>query len=213
MTNFIPLNSANVLITGGSDGIGRGLAARFLVSGARVLVTGRSKEKLDHAASELPELETVINDISVPAERERLVRHIQDVMPGLSILINNAGIQRRVSLAADTSPWSERQIEIDTLFSGPIHLNHLLVPVILAHGHPASSRTSHLAAPISPNPLLRSTALARPRCTATPLTCASRLPAPLVGWSRSSRRPSAPLSQNPAQRMARPLTISATRSS
>jgi uncharacterized oxidoreductase len=54
-------------------------------------------------------------------------------MPGINILINNAGIQRRVFLAADTSAWSERQIEIDTLLSAPIHLNHLLVPLILAH--------------------------------------------------------------------------------
>ena len=77
-----------------------------------------------------------MNDISLPAERERLARHIQDVMPRINILINNAGIQRRVSLAADTSPWSERQAEIDTLLSGPVHLSHLLVPVILSHGGP-----------------------------------------------------------------------------
>jgi uncharacterized oxidoreductase len=136
MTNFIA-SSANVLITGGSDGIGRGLAARFITSGARTLVTGRSRERLDRAASELPGLETFVSDISIPAERERLARHVNDAMPGLNILINNAGIQRRVSLAADRSPWSERQAEIDTLLSGPIHLDNLLAPVILAHGNPA----------------------------------------------------------------------------
>jgi uncharacterized oxidoreductase len=57
-------------------------------------------------------------------------------MPGINILINNAGIQRRVSLATDASPWSNRQTEIDTLLSASIHLNHLLAPVILAHGGP-----------------------------------------------------------------------------
>lgn len=134
MTEFIPFDSASILITGGSDGIGRALAARYLTSGARVLVTGRSKEKLEHAVSELPGLEIFVNDISIPAERERLARRVQEVMPSMNILINNAGIQRRVSLAADMSSWSERQVEIDTLLSGPIHLNHLLVPVVLAHG-------------------------------------------------------------------------------
>jgi len=137
MTSFIPVDSANVVITGGGDGIGRGLAARFVASGARVLVTGRSKEKLERAASELPGLETLVNDISIPAERELLSQRVQEVMPGINVLINNAGIQRRVSLAADTSPWNERQVEIDTLLCGPVHLNHLLVPVILAHGGPA----------------------------------------------------------------------------
>jgi len=134
MTNHMPWDTANILITGGNAGIGRGLAARFLGAGARVLVTGRSKEKLDRASSEIARLEFIVNDISVPAERERLARHVQEVMPGLNVLINNAGIQRRVSLAADSSPWSERQIEIDTLLSGPVHLNHLLVPVMLGHG-------------------------------------------------------------------------------
>ena len=52
-------------------------------------------------------------------------------MPGLTILVNNAGIQRRVPLASDDAPWSERQQEIDILLSGPIHLNHLLVPLLL----------------------------------------------------------------------------------
>jgi uncharacterized oxidoreductase len=134
MTSAIALNPRNVLITGGSEGIGRGLAARFVASGARVLVTGRSREKLERAASEISGLEVLVNDIAVAAERERLAQHVRDAMPALNLLINNAGIQRRVALAADTSSWNERQIEIDTLLSAPVHLNHLLVPVILAHG-------------------------------------------------------------------------------
>jgi uncharacterized oxidoreductase len=134
MTSAIPMNSANLLITGGSDGIGRGLAARYVAAGARVLVTGRSKDKLDVAASEILGLETLVNDLSIAAERERLAEHVRERTPGISIVINNAGIQRRISLAADRSPWSERQVETDTLLSGPIHLNHLLVPVVLAHG-------------------------------------------------------------------------------
>jgi uncharacterized oxidoreductase len=125
-----------VLITGGSEGIGRALAVQFHRSGARVLVTGRSADKLGGASSALPKLETFVSDISRPDEREQLAQHVREVMPGLNILINNAGIQRRVSLAADAAPWSERQIEIDTLLGAPVHLNHLLVPVILAQGGP-----------------------------------------------------------------------------
>jgi uncharacterized oxidoreductase len=135
MGNVVSFNSANVLITGGSEGIGRGLAARFSASGARVIVTGRSKEKLERVASD--KVESFVNDISSASERERLARHVRDAMPGIDVLINNAGIQRRVSLAADTSSWEERQAEIDTLLSGPVHLNHLLVPVMLAHGRPS----------------------------------------------------------------------------
>jgi len=124
---------AQVLITGGSDGIGRGLAKRLLSSGSRVLVTGRSQSKLEKAAMELPGLEIFLNDIGDPAGRELLAEHIKRVMRGLNILINNAGIQRRVALADDHAPWAERQNEINVLFSGPVHLNHLLIPLLLTN--------------------------------------------------------------------------------
>jgi uncharacterized oxidoreductase len=131
------LKHANVLITGGSEGIGRGLAARFLAAGSNVLITGRNPTKLARASRALPGLRTYLSDISDPQQREALAEHVHETMPGLNVLINNAGIQRRVSLALDIAPWSERQAEIDTLLSGPIHLNHLLVPLILAHGKSA----------------------------------------------------------------------------
>jgi uncharacterized oxidoreductase len=136
MPNPISINSASVLITGGSEGIGRGLAARFAAAGARVLVTGRSKEKLERVASEL-RVETLVNDLSRATEREALAAHVREGMPALNVLINNAGIQHRVSLAADTASWDERQVEIDTLLSAPVHLNHLLVPVMLGHSRPS----------------------------------------------------------------------------
>jgi uncharacterized oxidoreductase len=136
MTTSTDLSSAVVLITGGSEGIGRGLAARFLAARGTVLITGKSVEKLQYAARDMPGLKTFASDISRADEREKLAAHVRATMPDLNIVINNAGIQRRVSLAVDTAPWSERQVEIDTLFSGPVHLNHLLIPTILAHGRP-----------------------------------------------------------------------------
>jgi uncharacterized oxidoreductase len=137
MTILDDFSDASVLITGGSEGIGRGIAARFLRAGSTVLITGRNPEKLDRAAIELPGIKTFVNDISRVQERKKLAAYVRETMPALNIVINNAGIQRRVSLAGDTAPWTERQTEIDTLLSGPIHLNHLLVPTILAHGRPS----------------------------------------------------------------------------
>jgi uncharacterized oxidoreductase len=137
MRAFIELKRADVLVTGGSDGIGRGLAARYLRAGSKVLVTGRNPEKLAGAARELPGLLTFVNDISKPEERVTLAKHIESSMPGLNVLINNAGIQRRISLAFDTPSWPERQVEIDTLLSGPVHLNHLLIPLMLKHNVPS----------------------------------------------------------------------------
>jgi uncharacterized oxidoreductase len=126
----------SVLITGGSEGIGLGLARRYLAAGARVLITGRNADKLERAAHAHPGLITFVNDIGHPEEREALADHVSRTFPDLTVLINNAGIQRRVALAADHAPWAERQQEIDVLLSGPVHLNHLLLPMMLAHGKP-----------------------------------------------------------------------------
>ncbi|PRY41567.1 putative oxidoreductase [Umezawaea tangerina] len=125
-----------VLITGGSRGIGLGLARRYLDSGARVLVTGRSTASLAQAAAR--GVETVVSDIGDAASREALAKHVSAVMPEVDLVINNAGVQRRVVLASDDAPWEEREAEIRVLLSGPVHLNHLLIPTLLAHGRPAT---------------------------------------------------------------------------
>ena len=79
------------------------------------------------AVSDLPGLRTVVIDISKPEERIRLAHDLQSGLPDLNVVINNAGIQRRISLASETALWAERQIEIDTLFAGPVHLNSFLI--------------------------------------------------------------------------------------
>ena len=128
------LQQTQVLIRGGSEGIGFDLAERFMRAGATVLVTGRGAEKLSKAAAALPGLLTYQNDISDPVEREKLAALASRELPGLNMLINNAGIQRRVALAADEAPWSERQEETNTLLSGPVHLTQLLLPLLLSSG-------------------------------------------------------------------------------
>ncbi|SNT60504.1 uncharacterized oxidoreductase [Streptosporangium subroseum] len=103
-----------------------------------MLITGRSERSLAEVARAHPGVETFAGDLSDPADREKLAWHVRETMPELDLLINNAGIQRRVALAADDAPWAERQIELDTLLAAPVHLDHLLVPVLLAHGRPAA---------------------------------------------------------------------------
>lgn len=127
------LENARVLITGGSAGIGLGLAKLFLAAGSRVMITGRSKDKLEEVNQQFPELLTFVSDIGDEDDREKLAQHIRKEMPDINIIINNAGFQRRISLASDDAPWSERQAEINALLSGPIHLNHLLIPLLIGH--------------------------------------------------------------------------------
>ncbi|MCA1221015.1 SDR family NAD(P)-dependent oxidoreductase [Streptomyces sp. 8L] len=125
-----------VLITGGGSGIGLGLAERHLAAGDRVMITGRNPERLAAVAGQMLGIETFTNDIGTPRGRQELAHHIQRTMPYLDLLINNAGIQRRVGIASDHSPWEEAQYEIDILFAAPVHLGRLLIPHMLAHGRP-----------------------------------------------------------------------------
>jgi uncharacterized oxidoreductase len=83
MTQNDPIKPTGVLITGGSEGIGRALAARYLAAGSQVLVTGRSAQKLETAKHDLPGLQTLVNDIGRPDEREAVARHVEAHMPKL----------------------------------------------------------------------------------------------------------------------------------
>ncbi|GAB3885087.1 hypothetical protein GCM10029964_047210 [Kibdelosporangium lantanae] len=125
-----------MLVTGGGSGIGLGLAERHLAAGHRVLVTGRDPDRLAAVAERLPGIETLANDIATPTGRRQLADHVRRTMPELDVLVNNAGIQRRVGIAEDRAPWSEAQHEIDTLLAAPVHIGQLLVPLMLAHGRP-----------------------------------------------------------------------------
>jgi uncharacterized oxidoreductase len=134
---LFPISRSTALITGGSAGIGLALALRLQRAGSTVIITGRSQRRLDEAAAAHPGLLPIQSDIGKPEDRERLAVALTREHPGLNIVINNAGIQRRVALAEDNAPWAERQAEIDVLLAGPIHLNDLLVPQMLAHGQPS----------------------------------------------------------------------------
>jgi len=86
------IQQSNILITGGSLGIGKE-TARFLVKrGAKVIITGRTKERLEQAASEIGAIPLVfdISDLdSIPTK----VAEILALFDGkIDALINNAGI-------------------------------------------------------------------------------------------------------------------------
>jgi len=76
------------LITGGSAGLGRALAAGLAGQGWEVVVTGRDPQKLDAAAAALgPRVVPVAGDVTDPAHRDRLAAALPD---GLDLLVNNA---------------------------------------------------------------------------------------------------------------------------
>jgi 3-oxoacyl-[acyl-carrier protein] reductase len=85
------LNNAVALVTGGSSGIGRGVAKSLIGSGARVAITGRDNNKLEKAAKELG-AHPILADVSKEPDVERTMREILAKFGDLDILVNNAGL-------------------------------------------------------------------------------------------------------------------------
>jgi uncharacterized oxidoreductase len=129
------LDTNTVLITGGASGIGLGLAQRFLRAGSKVIVCGRDEGKLRAVRENNPGLATYACDVGKAADREELVRWTTREHPQLNVVINNAGIQRRVQLA-QAEPWADCEAEIAINLHAPVHLCRLFIPHLLTRENP-----------------------------------------------------------------------------
>ncbi|HZV56623.1 MAG TPA: SDR family oxidoreductase [Sphingobium sp.] len=115
-----------MLITGGGSGIGRELAQRFHALGNRVIVAGRTRERLEETIGGRDDMEALVFDANDPASIEQLAADALARFPTLNVLINNAGIMDRETLTArgDTA-LAERTFTTNVL--GPIRLTNALV--------------------------------------------------------------------------------------
>ncbi len=84
------LNAAKALVTGGSAGIGRGIAAALKQKGADVVITGRGGQRLEETARELG-VGHIRADVGVEDDAVRTVREFVERHGRLDILVNNAG--------------------------------------------------------------------------------------------------------------------------
>jgi len=87
-----PIEETTVLITGATDGLGRGVARDLAARGAKVLLHGRSREKLDELSAELGGAPTFQADLSSLDEVRTLAADVEAQTDTLHVLINNAGI-------------------------------------------------------------------------------------------------------------------------
>lgn len=90
------LDKKRVIVTGGASGIGAATAARFLDEGAEVVILDRDQEAGENIATELPGLAKVLLcDVSDLAQVQNAIGEAIEVMGGIDVLINNAGISIR----------------------------------------------------------------------------------------------------------------------
>ncbi|MGZ3687398.1 MAG: SDR family oxidoreductase [Bdellovibrionota bacterium] len=130
------LGQNTVLITGGASGIGLALAERFLKAGSEVIVCGRRESVLAEVKHKHPAIHTRVCDVSDPKGRAELIAWATRDFPKLNVLINNAGIQRRVELSRPEN-WEETAEEISINFEAPVHLSMLAIPHLTKQEKPA----------------------------------------------------------------------------
>jgi 3-oxoacyl-[acyl-carrier protein] reductase len=91
------LEGAVALVTGGSEGVGKGIAEALSREGAVVTITGRREDVLISAAKEL-EVDWIRGDVSVEGDAIRAVSGVVKTHGRLDILVNNAGFGRFAQL-------------------------------------------------------------------------------------------------------------------
>jgi len=90
------LKGKRVMVTGGAQGIGAAMAARFIDEGARVAILDKNPEALAGTAARLPSLATTLRaDVSAAGEVAAAFAEIDRLWGGLDVLVNNAGISIR----------------------------------------------------------------------------------------------------------------------
>jgi short-subunit dehydrogenase len=123
-------NNKIVVITGGSDGIGKALVAQFLTLGAKVATCARTSTKLNHLVDELkhPQLMVFTADVSKQQECEAFIKAVVAQWGTIDILINNAGISMR-ALVSEVSVNTLKNV-MDINFWGTVYCTMAALPFI-----------------------------------------------------------------------------------
>lgn len=129
---------ANVIITGSTKGIGRGLAREFARRGSNVVISGRSQVAIDEALEEIGvvpgKIAGQVCDVSDRRQLQRLwdtgIEHFSSV----DIWINNAGLARTIWPIVETPP---EQIDsmLQTNLPGTINGSIIAAKGMTAQGH------------------------------------------------------------------------------
>jgi NAD(P)-dependent dehydrogenase (short-subunit alcohol dehydrogenase family) len=123
-----------VVITGGTGGIGYYSAIGIAKTGARVVITGRNRERGEAAVKRIIEaagndrVELVVGDVSSIGGVEALARSVLDKADRIDVLVNNAGYMGNEPKTTDDG--LEMHFAINVL--APWQLTHALLPALKA---------------------------------------------------------------------------------
>lgn len=128
------LRNKRVIVTGGSDGIGRHICLKLAANGTRLAILGRNAERLKKVEAECLAAGAVKAvgiscDIQNPAEIKTAVSKVTDAFDGLDILINNAGIWHKTG-PLDTIVPDMLQATVQTNLTGLMQITQAAIPAL-----------------------------------------------------------------------------------
>jgi NAD(P)-dependent dehydrogenase (short-subunit alcohol dehydrogenase family) len=104
-----------VLVTGASRGIGRAIAEALLDAGHRVALCGRDAAALEVITTGRPFAEPLVADLADPAQLDGVVPRALELLGGLDVLINCAGIVSYQAVGELTREALEAQLAVDLI--------------------------------------------------------------------------------------------------
>lgn len=141
------LSGKVALITGGSGGIGKVVAQRFLQEGAKVVLVDLFQDALDSVKTELDSLGEVLvvqADVTKEADVKNYVDQTVKTFGTIDVFFNNAGIEGKVQSIVDVSLEDfekVQQVNVNGVFLGLKHV----IPVMMEKGSGSIINTSSVA--------------------------------------------------------------------
>jgi 3-oxoacyl-[acyl-carrier protein] reductase len=148
---FTPLTGRTVLVTGGTKGIGKGIAGEFAAAGCNVALSGRGEDAGEAAVRDLEarggHVSFYQGDVGRADDCERVASEVASRYGGIDVVCANAGVFPDVKLADMT------EADIDSIFATNVKGTMLTVkaciPYLEASGHGRVILTSSITGPIT----------------------------------------------------------------
>lgn len=124
---MIDLAGKTALVTGGNSGIGYATARKFKGLGAHVIITGRNREALDRAATEL-DVHAILADQANLDDLDQMAVQVKERFGSLDVLFINAGVASFASVEKLSVAQFDKIMNVN--FKGAFFTLQKLLPVL-----------------------------------------------------------------------------------
>ncbi len=131
------LQNKTAIITGGSKGIGRGIAEALTAQGMNVVISARNADEVEKAAREISEggkgkCVGVVCDVREYEQVKKMVANLIENFKTLDVVINNAGVGKFAKV--EEMPPDDFRLIIETNVIGVYHVCHESIPHLKKQG-------------------------------------------------------------------------------